>query len=95
MSDSIKRLLRQCAKGCWQEEIIEKFIEYSTITNPVYWLKGEAKNYSGRYTQSFNVLLDRIKSNGFDVKRIPGKCGGWYSSTFTLETKEECIRNII
>ncbi len=76
--------LTQYARGSWQYEICRDLERYGTITNPVSFLKGKAKSYSGKYQDSFTNLLSRIKAAGYTIDYIPGVRGGTWSAQYKL-----------
>jgi len=84
MSKQQQENLLNCAKGSWQREIISDFIKYQTITNPIKFLKGAAKSYSGKYQISFDNLISRIEKLGFSITVQLGPHGGMWGSTYTL-----------
>jgi len=70
------------AKGSEQMVWEKQLLSDGGCINPVKFLKGKAKKYSGRYETSFRNLLDRMKGSGYIVTRIPGPRGGEYSATY-------------
>ena len=86
MSKEKTSQLLNCARGCWQLEIVNALLnsKKNTITNPMFYLTGKAKTYSGRYQTSFNALMERIKKLGYNFKIVLGIRGGYYSATYQL-----------
>ncbi len=84
MSEQKRNELVKCARGNWQYSIVSDMIRYGTIANPVSDLKGNAKNYQGRYQKSFDNLLNRLKKSGCKIGVQRGIRGGMWGATFTL-----------
>lgn len=77
--------LTQFAKGSWQYQVARDLENCpSGITNPISYLKGAARSYSGKYEQSFRSLLRRIENAGYKIERTPGVRGGEWSATYKL-----------
>lgn len=74
----------KCARGSWQRGIIDDML-VGGCTNPVAQLRGKAKDYSGRYQESFDNLLDRLQSAGITVHKQLGPRGGEFSAVFTIQ----------
>ena len=84
MTEQKKELLK-LAKGHWQENILFDLLTQKTIVSPIgKQLKGRARNYIGRYEESFYNLLSRLNSAGITVQRTPGPRGGEYSATYKI-----------
>lgn len=72
------------ARGTWQERIWKDLVTGFEITNPVSNLRGNARNYSSKYAESFGNLLHRAKLAGYKIQRTPGIRGGEYSATYQI-----------
>ena len=84
MSEQQKNSILKLAKGSWQHSILHDLITFTTITNPVSCLRGNAKKYSGKYQTSFNSLLSRLENAGYSITVKRGIRGGLWSATYTL-----------
>jgi len=71
------------ARGSWQQEILHALDRGEEIWNPVSALRGLAKSYAGRYQRSFDALLQRMESAGYEVEKTLGPRGGDYGATYS------------
>lgn len=85
LSETAVAAARKCARGDWQRGIVGEMLHQNRVTNPVSELRGRAKNYAGKYSESFHSLLARLKSAGIVVTRTPGPKGGEWSATYSID----------
>jgi hypothetical protein len=93
MNQERKQLLQEQARGSWQREIVNEFIiereghplYRDGVRNPVADLRGNAASYVGRYQESFQALLRRIREAGFEIERTPGPRGGEWGATYRVK----------
>lgn len=86
MFESKKNAMLACAKGSWQREIVSDLIRYGKVTNPIKFLRGTAKSYSGRYERSFCNLIGRIETEtGIKIRVVEkGSKGGMWSAKYGI-----------
>lgn len=85
MTEERKAELLKLAKGCWQQEILEYLLRWGEIDNPTgAALVGKARNYAGRYEESFQNLRRRLEGAGVRLEYIPGPRGGGYLARYKM-----------
>lgn len=86
MTEKRKNAMLACAKGNWQREIVKDLIQYGTITNPIKFLRGAAKQYSKKYEDSLYNLIRRIESEtGIKIRIVEyGSRGGMWSAKYGI-----------
>lgn len=72
------------ARGDWQRSILAALLDGRAIKNPVASLRGKAKNYSGKYEESFRSLLARMRAAGYNVECTLGPHGGLSGATYRI-----------
>lgn len=72
------------SRGPWQASIERSLRAGLEIRNPVSDLRGNARNYQGRYQRSFSALLERLGRDGHTIVRTPGPRGGEWSATYRM-----------
>ena len=70
------------ARGTQQLWWFNELTTGEEMRNPQYTVVGKAKLYSQRYGQSFANLLDRMRAEGWEIERTPGKRGGDWGATY-------------
>lgn len=90
-----KSVLKAQARGSWQREVIGDLVRANDggafypdqfSTNPMYYLRGNARNYMGRYQQSFSSLIERVRDAGFVVDVKLGPKGGYWSAQYRIRS---------
>lgn len=70
------RLVR-VARGRWQVELYERLVSGGMVAADVSReLGGEAGSYAGRYQESLDQLIARMREAGWALERVPGPRGG-------------------
>lgn len=50
--------------------------------SPARELRGKASRYASRYKTSFDHLLSRMRTAGYEITRTPGKLGGEWGAVY-------------
>lgn len=72
------------ARGHWQREILRELLTDEGMRNPLYYLRGNARSYEGRYRESLEHMLRRAMDQGFVVTKELGPRGGSWSATYKM-----------
>ena len=91
MNENLYKALRGCAKGSWQLDMLKALCSTGGCHSVSYLLQGKAKQYQGRYNNSFQSMLSRLHNmDGYNfnyrIEYIPGPRGGEYGSIRKLVT---------
>jgi hypothetical protein len=95
LTEEDKEVLRAQARGSWQLEVVNELIYASSrsplysdgfVMNPMYYLRGRARSYAGRYQQSFYSLLRRVRDAGYTVDQELGPKGGLWSARYRISS---------
>ena len=64
------------ARGYWQRWVWEQMQSKDGCPHPVANLRGAAKDWNGRYCESFRNMIARAVKDGWHIGVIPGPRGG-------------------
>lgn len=85
MTEERKQELLKLARGHWQRGIVSHLLRWGEIDNPTgAALVGKARNYAGRYEESFQNLRGRLEDAGIKLEYIPGPRGGAHLARYKM-----------
>ncbi len=85
MTEERKQELLNLARGHWQRGIVSYLLRWGEIDNPTgAALVGRARNYAGRYEESFQNLRGRLEDAGVKLEYIPGPRGGAHLARYKM-----------
>ena len=89
LAPELQELARSCARGHWQEGIVDHMARGYASISPASRVVGKARNWQYQYQASWHNLVDRLKEAGFYLDRYPGVKGGEYTATYILHHRSE------